>query len=264
MAADFTFRQRWPVMCDRWSCWSRCIWTGSWCLQGGQSLTVQRQQLEELYLAHPDSMSILLDHGLLNPNLGLPQGPANFTLLWYTSCSAQVFHVCVCGLCIPKKNCVRMFYRRFSVGIREKLLRWLFPKAELCPLLDSAGTILQRCMVTHTTNSQSKVSAHVQTSLHQKSKENLDQSLVFGFGDLWWATVQTVPNCLSQGVGVLGWLVVGEGLPSVRVLPVRHCQKHCSAFNLWLTPGDMGNTCCAWFYPQMWQNCNSCPVLTGP
>lgn len=43
-----------------------------------------------------------------------------------------------------------------------------------------------------------------------------------------------------QGVGVFGWLVVGEGLPTVRVLPVQHCQKHCSSFNLWLTPGDMG------------------------
>lgn len=57
------------------------------CLQGGESLTVQRQQLEELYLAHSGSMSILLeddDDGLHNHNLGLPQGPANFTLLWYT------------------------------------------------------------------------------------------------------------------------------------------------------------------------------------
>lgn len=47
---------------------------------------MQRQQLEELYLAHSGSMSILLeeDDGLQNHNLGLPQGPANFTLLWYT------------------------------------------------------------------------------------------------------------------------------------------------------------------------------------
>ncbi|XP_078105304.1 bombesin receptor-activated protein C6orf89 homolog isoform X2 [Sander vitreus] len=143
-------------------------------LKGGESLSVQRQQLEELYLAHSGSMSILLeeDDGLHNHNLGLPQGPANFTLLW-----------------------------RFSSGTREKVLRWLFPKAELCPLLDSAGTIVQRCLVTHSTNSQSK------------------------------------------GVGVFGWLVVGEGLPTVRVLPVQRCQKHCSSFNLWLTPGDMGNTC---------------------
>lgn len=49
--------------------------------------------------------------------------------------------------------------RRFSYGTREKVLRWLFPKAELCPLLDSAGTIVQRCLVTHSTNSQSKVSS---------------------------------------------------------------------------------------------------------
>lgn len=43
-----------------------------------------------------------------------------------------------------------------------------------------------------------------------------------------------------QGVGVSGWLVVGEGLPAVRVLPVQQCQKHCSSFNLWLGSGDMG------------------------
>lgn len=57
-------------------------------LQGGESLSVQRQQLEELYLAHSGSMSILLeeDDGLQNHHhLGLPQGPANFTLLWYAS-----------------------------------------------------------------------------------------------------------------------------------------------------------------------------------
>ncbi|MEQ2214414.1 hypothetical protein XENOCAPTIV_006010 [Xenoophorus captivus] len=44
---------------------------------------------------------------------------------------------------------------------------------------------------------------------------------------------------------VLGWLVVGEGLPTVRVVPVERCQKHCSSFNLWLSPGDMGNSCCS-------------------
>lgn len=46
---------------------------------------------------------------------------------------------------------------------------------------------------------------------------------------------------LFQGVGVYGWLVVGEGLPTVRVLPIQQCQKHCSSFNLWLNSGDMGN-----------------------
>ena len=57
-----------------------------WLLQGGESLSVQRQQLEELYLAHSNSMSILLeeDDGLHSHNQGLPQGPANFTLLWYS------------------------------------------------------------------------------------------------------------------------------------------------------------------------------------
>lgn len=57
-----------------------------WFLQGGESLSIQRQQLEELYLAHSGSMSMLLeeDDGLQDHKLGLPHGPANFTLLWYT------------------------------------------------------------------------------------------------------------------------------------------------------------------------------------
>uniref|UniRef100_A0A146PIU9 Bombesin receptor-activated protein n=1 Tax=Fundulus heteroclitus TaxID=8078 RepID=A0A146PIU9_FUNHE len=57
-------------------------------LKGGESLSIQRQQLEELYLAHSGSMSILLeeDDGVHNDNLGLPQGPANFTLLWGSGC----------------------------------------------------------------------------------------------------------------------------------------------------------------------------------
>ncbi|XP_010879193.1 bombesin receptor-activated protein C6orf89 homolog [Esox lucius] len=145
-------------------------------LKGGESL--QRQQLEELYSAHSSSMSILLeDDYLLSQDQGFPQGPANFTLLW-----------------------------RFPSGAREKAMRWLFPKAELCPLLDTAGTTLQRCLVTHSAHSQ------------------------------------------SRGVRVLGWLVVGEGLPTVRILPVHHCQKHCSSFNLWLGPGDM-----VYADPRYWQ-----------
>lgn len=63
--------------------------------------------------------------------------------------------------------------------------------------------------------------------------------------DVFSEAVQNNQQTLSsvfQGVGVFGWLVVGEGLPTVRVLPVQRCQKHCSSFNLWLTPGDMGNT----------------------
>lgn len=85
-----------------------------------------------------------------------------------------------------------MFYRRFSSGTREKVLRWLFPKAELCPLLDSAGTILQRCLVTHSTNSQSKVSAH----LHHKSTDIL-MELKFGF---WILIKQLFRLCLTHVV----------------------------------------------------------------
>lgn len=82
-------------------------------------------------------------------------------------------------------------------------------------------------------------------SLHHSPQMNPQPQL--------WVTV------VFQGVGVFGWLVVGEGLPTVRVLPVQRCQKHCSSFNLWLTPGDMGNTCRSCFYPQtilMRQNSN--------
>ncbi|XP_077385604.1 bombesin receptor-activated protein C6orf89 homolog isoform X3 [Festucalex cinctus] len=151
-------------------------------LKGGESLGIERRQLEELYLAHSASMSVLLeddDGGERNANVGLPQGPANFTLLW-----------------------------RFPSASREKVLRWLFPKAQLCPLLDSAGTVLQRCLVTH----------------------------------------HTEPPPDSQGVGVLGWLVVGEGLPTVRVVPVQRCHKRCSSFNLWLNAGDM-----VYADPRYWQ-----------
>uniref|UniRef100_A0A673N3K3 Bombesin receptor-activated protein C6orf89 homolog n=1 Tax=Sinocyclocheilus rhinocerous TaxID=307959 RepID=A0A673N3K3_9TELE len=40
-------------------------------------------------------------------------------------------------------------------------------------------------------------------------------------------------------VQVLGWLVVAEGSPWVRVLPIQRCQTHCRSFSLWLEPGDM-------------------------
>ncbi|XP_061543951.1 bombesin receptor-activated protein C6orf89 homolog [Phycodurus eques] len=149
-------------------------------LKGGESLSLERRQLEELYLARSASVSVLLEDEDGGPrNLGgdLPRGPANFTLLW-----------------------------RFRSATREKVLRWLFPKAELCPLLDSAGTVLQRCLVTHNTEPHNK------------------------------------------GVAVLGWLVVGEGLPGVRVVPVQRCHKHCSSFKLSLNPGDM-----VYADPRYWQ-----------
>lgn len=75
------------MMCNKYRLFILVPACSYWCLQGGESLSVQRQQLEELYLAHSGSMSILLeedDDGLHNHNLGLPQGPANFTLLWYS------------------------------------------------------------------------------------------------------------------------------------------------------------------------------------
>ncbi|XP_061731418.1 bombesin receptor-activated protein C6orf89 homolog isoform X1 [Nerophis ophidion] len=169
-------------------------------LKGGQSLSITRPQLEELYLAHSDSVSVLLedDDGGQNLSAGLPQGPANFTLLWYTDPLRTLPN--------DQKSSLTPRCRRFRSAAREKVLRWLFPKAQLCPLLDSGGSVLQRCLVTHSSKSQ------------------------------------------SRGVAVLGWLVVGEGLPTVRVVPVQRCQKHCSSFNLWLNPGDM-----VYADPRYWQ-----------
>lgn len=58
------------------------VWCG--CLQGGETLSVQRQQLEELYSAHSGSLSILMEAGDANGrHQDFPEGPANFTLLWY-------------------------------------------------------------------------------------------------------------------------------------------------------------------------------------
>ncbi|XP_036387321.1 bombesin receptor-activated protein C6orf89 homolog [Megalops cyprinoides] len=147
-------------------------------LKGGGTLSLQYQRLERFYSAHTDCVSVLLEERehLLSRGEGFPQEPANFTLLWRTAAG------------------------------REETLRWLFPEAELCPLLDSAGMTLQRCLVSHSTGSQ------------------------------------------SRGLRVLGWLLVGEGLPSVRVLPVPRCQKQCSSFNLWLSPGDM-----VYADPRYWQ-----------
>ncbi|XP_077081925.1 bombesin receptor-activated protein C6orf89 homolog [Siphateles boraxobius] len=53
----------------------------------------------------------------------LSPSPANFTLLW-----------------------------SFSSSPRETVLGWLFPDAELCPLLENTGTTLQRCQLSDITS----------------------------------------------------------------------------------------------------------------
>lgn len=61
---------------------------------------MRRQQLEELYLAHSGSMSILMeaeDHHERHDNPEFPEGPANFTLLWYVPCR----HFSPAGACAP-------------------------------------------------------------------------------------------------------------------------------------------------------------------
>ncbi|TRY86033.1 hypothetical protein DNTS_029367 [Danionella cerebrum] len=104
------------------------------------------------------------------------QNPANYTLLW------------------------SMLSRP-----RESVLRWLFPGADACPLLEDTGTTLQRCWM----NSQTKASVSI-------SHANI-----------------------KTRVQVLGWLVVAEGCPDIRLLPVSRCQPHCKSFSLSLEPGDM-------------------------
>ncbi|MCJ8744117.1 hypothetical protein PDJAM_G00114840 [Pangasius djambal] len=95
---------------------------------------------------------------------------------------------------------------RVDSGSREDVFHSLFPSALLRPLLQSVGTTVQRCRVSHSTSSH------------------------------------------SRGECVLGWLLVGDGSPTVRVLPHQHCQTHCSSFNLWLEPGDL-----VYADPRFWQ-----------
>lgn len=138
-------------------------------IKGGESWRIQRQRLEQLYESHSESVSLRLNQDEFGHNTGVPQGPANFTLRWsLTDCSSL------------------------------KLLRWLFPGAEL-PLVDSSGSVLQRCVVSHLRNSQ----------VHRR------------------------------GVQVQEWLVLGSGQASVTVSPLHVCSHHCPPFTLQLTPGDM-------------------------
>lgn len=56
-------------------------------LQGGESPAVQRRRLEELYLAHADCLSTLMEadgDGVRRHSRASPAGAANFTLLRYT------------------------------------------------------------------------------------------------------------------------------------------------------------------------------------
>ncbi|XP_043079627.1 bombesin receptor-activated protein C6orf89 homolog isoform X2 [Puntigrus tetrazona] len=122
---------------------------------------------QPLLLKGGESLSRRVSH-LEQFSQTLTAAPANFTLLW-----------------------------SFSSSPRETLLRWLFPDAELCPLLENTGTTLQRCQLSDR------------------------------------------PRAPHTRVQVLGWLVVAEGSPVLRVLPVQRCQNHCSSFSLWLEPGDM-------------------------
>lgn len=72
----------WPFWCRWWFVRYRFSYRR---LQGGETLAVQRQQLEELYSAHAGSLSILMEAdgaGVHHRHQAFPAGPANFTLLW--------------------------------------------------------------------------------------------------------------------------------------------------------------------------------------
>ncbi|KAB5536719.1 hypothetical protein PHYPO_G00110670 [Pangasianodon hypophthalmus] len=146
-------------------------------VKGGASLCLRRQQLEALHSSHSGSLTVLMEEEEEVMSEVFPQGPANFSLLW-----------------------------RVDSGSREDVFHSLFPSALLCPLLQTVGSTVQRCRVSHSTSSQ------------------------------------------SRGECVLGWLLVGDGSPTVRVLPHQRCQTHCSSFNLWLEPGDL-----VYADPRFWQ-----------
>ncbi|MBN3324900.1 CF089 protein, partial [Atractosteus spatula] len=52
----------------------------------------------------------------------------------------------------------------------------------------------------------------------------------------------------SQAQRMHRWLVVSQGMPLLRVLPVRRCQRLCSSFSVWLGPGDVVHA-----DPRFWQ-----------
>uniref|UniRef100_W5N3Q6 Zgc:162255 n=1 Tax=Lepisosteus oculatus TaxID=7918 RepID=W5N3Q6_LEPOC len=56
------------------------------------------------------------------------------------------------------------------------------------------------------------------------------------------------PESQSQAQRMHRWLVVTQGLPLLRVMPVRRCQRLCSSFSVWLGPGDIVHA-----DPRFWQ-----------
>uniref|UniRef100_A0A8C6V118 Uncharacterized protein n=1 Tax=Neogobius melanostomus TaxID=47308 RepID=A0A8C6V118_9GOBI len=94
-------------------------------VKGGDGWRLRRPDLEQLFQAHPDSVSVRADHGLCT---ALPQGPANFSMHW----------------------------RPATGGAAEQLL---FPAAQR-PLLDRAGTALRRCVVSTLRHSPAHLQSH--------------------------------------------------------------------------------------------------------
>lgn len=116
-------------------------------LKGGGVLTLQRPQLERLFQTHPDSVSVRVQDGFIL-DAGVPQGPANFSVHW-----------------------------------RKELLPLLFPTAQR-PLLDSADTTLQRCMVWNLRHSP----AHLHTQ-----GVPVQGRLVLGAGRAWLSASPLCP-----------------------------------------------------------------------
>ncbi|KAI5093786.1 bombesin receptor-activated protein C6orf89-like, partial [Silurus meridionalis] len=146
-------------------------------------------KLKMLHSSHSGLLTILKDEVISEV---FPQSSANFSLLW---CCIAPFH-----------SLHYTLYQRVDSRFREEMFHSLFPNARLGPLLQSVGSTIQRCRITHTSSSQ------------------------------------------SRGQCVVGWLLVGDGFPTVHVFPHQRCQTHCSSFNWCLEPGDL-----VYADPQFWQ-----------
>ncbi|KAI5607188.1 bombesin receptor-activated protein C6orf89-like, partial [Silurus asotus] len=149
-------------------------------------------KLKMLHSSHSGLLTILMDEGEEVISEVFPQSSANFSLLW---CCTAPFH-----------SLHYTLYQRGDSRFREEMFHSLFPSARLSPLLQSVGSTIQRCRITHTSSSQ------------------------------------------SQGECVVGWLLVGDGFPTVHVFPHQRCQTQCSSFNWCLEPGDL-----VYADPQFWQ-----------
>ncbi|KAI2642959.1 hypothetical protein H4Q32_026242 [Labeo rohita] len=144
---------------------------------------------------------------------------------WWASGALQMPHV-YCSACAGVTAALQL---RTSVGINRQ--------TQTQPLLLKGGESLSR-RVSHL--EQSFSSSPRETVLQWLFPDTELCPLLENTGTtLQRCQITDSTNAQHTRVQVLGWLVVAEGSPSVRVLPVQRCQNYCSSFSLWLEPGDM-------------------------